>query len=131
MVTKKWDVVPIGDLLGNISKKRDSGELPKTEIQHVQPVKEEILENGNAQKSIAAKTEKQKTVQTEKRGGRPSVKLDGIEYIKISPRIPKPLKQRTENAMTFELFVDEQGRAVKTLDEIVALALCRLLDSVK
>lgn len=129
MATKKWDVVPIGDLLGNISKKRDSGELPKTEIQHVQPVIEENRENVNAQKSIPAKTAKQEAVPTEKRGGRPSVKLEDIEYIKISPRIPKALKQRTARALIDERFADEQGRPVTTLDEVVALALRRLLNS--
>ena len=41
------DVPDIGNLLGQITKKRDSGELPKTEIQHVQPVKTDERKNTN------------------------------------------------------------------------------------
>ena len=127
MVTKKMDVPDIGNLLSEISKKRDSGELPKTEIQHVQPVKDQERNNSNELKRQNVKTSKQKNGETRGVGGRPSVKRDDIEYVKISPRIPKALKKRVEMAMIEERFSDKEGRAITTLDEIVALALTRLV----
>lgn len=134
MVTKKIDVPDISNLLGEISKKRDSGELPKTEIQHVQPVKEQKhensielkQENSKTPKRVNAKTEKQENIEPRGAGGRPSVKREDIEYVKISPRIPKSLKKQVEIALVEERFSDKEGRAITTLDEIVALALARL-----
>lgn len=127
MVTKKMTVPDISNLLGKISEKRDSGELPKTEIQHVQPVK--------VAKDIAAEELKSKSGKTQKRdagnvrgaGGRPSVKRDDVEYVKISPRIPKALKKDVERALIDERFSDKDGQHVTTLDEVVALALERIL----
>lgn len=126
MVTKKMDVPDIGNLLGAISKKRDSGELPKTEIQHVQPVKEQELNNSSELKHKNGKTGKQENNESRGAGGRPSVKREDIEYVKISPRIPKALKKQVEIALVEERFSDKEGRAITTLDEIVALALSRL-----
>lgn len=126
MVTKKMDVPDIGNLLGEISKKRDSGELPKTEIQHVQPVKEQKQENTKTLKREIVKTVKQENNEPRGAGGRPSVKREDIEYVKISPRIPKSLKKQVEIALVEERFSDKEGRAITTLDEIVALALARL-----
>lgn len=118
------NVPDIGSLLGQIAEKRDSGELPRTEVQRVQPVE--------APKSKAGKTQKQentKPAQQEVRGagGRPTVKDQSVEYVKLSPRIPKTLKKATEIALIEERFQDEEGRAITTLDEIVTLALERLL----
>lgn len=126
MVTKKIDVPDISNLLGEISKKRDSGELPKTEIQHVQPVKEQKHENSQELKRENVKTGKQENSEPRGAGGRPSVKREDIEYVKISPRIPKSLKKQVEIALVEERFSDKEGRAITTLDEIVALALARL-----
>jgi hypothetical protein len=126
MVAKKINMPDIGGLLGQISEKRDSGELPRTEIQRVQPVKDESR--------IAVKTAKRENVKTSKEpasvgrssGGRPSVKQEGIEYVKLSPRIPKALSTQAKIALAEERFKDKDGQPVKTLDELVALAFERL-----
>ena len=126
--TKKMDVPDIGGLLGKISSKRE--ELPKSPIQSVQPVHSESDENK------AVETDKRKNTKTpaieEKKvrgiGGRPSVKRDDIEYVKISPRIPKRLKKRVEIALIEERFRDVNGHLVNTLDEFTALAFERLFD---
>lgn len=122
--TKKMDVPDIGGLLGQIATKRH--DLPKSPIQSVQPV--------------GIKPSERKDVHTSKRtnyqntddrargiGGRPSVKKEDIEYVKLSPRIPKVLKKRVEMALIEERYRDEDGTVVKTMDEFVALALDRLL----
>jgi hypothetical protein len=62
-------------------------------------------------------------------GGRPSVKRDDIEYVKISPKIPAALKEEVDVARSRGRFKDENGKPIKTLDELVALALDRLLKS--
>ena len=49
------------------------------------------------------------------------------KYVKISPRIPKFLKKQVEIALINEQFKDSEGNLIKTLDEIVSLALERLL----
>jgi hypothetical protein len=110
MATKKTDVPDIGSLLGTITKKRD--EIPKTEIQHVQ----------------AVKPLKQENSKTPNAGGRPTVKPQNVEYVKVSPRIPKQLKKRVEIALVEERFKDRNGRSITTLDEIIAHALHQLLD---
>ena len=140
MATKKMDVPDIGNLLGEISKKRDSGELPKTERQHVQPVPHP--EEAKSSIGLEFKSENTKTLKNERAktsaieesrwpGGRPSMKRDDIEYVKISPKIPKTLKKRADQARIDELFTDDQGRPVRTLDELVAVALDRLLPPLK
>lgn len=127
MATKKMDVPDIDNLLGKIAEKRDSGEIPKTEIQHVQPVV--------TAKSKAVQTVKQQSVKTDADrrsgetrgiGGRPSQKRDDVEYVKVSPRIPKKLKKQVEIALIEERFLDTDKRPITTLDEIVAFALERL-----
>ena len=56
MVAKKMNVPDIGSLLGRIAEKRDSGELPRTEVQRVQPVETEERMNVDTLKSKAGKT---------------------------------------------------------------------------
>lgn len=131
---RKKTVPDIGSLLGQISAKRD--ELPKTPVQTVQPVVESDEEN-TMKPDKAVKTLKSKNSKTGKQkpstpdsyrglGGRPSLKKASIEYVKISPRIPKPLKKQVDMALVQERFQDEEGNHIKTLDEIVALSLQRL-----
>ena len=128
MTTKKLKVPDISNLLVQISEKRESGELPKTQLQHVQPieelnsnkVKDKKRENSNELKSFNGKSEV--------KYGRPSVKRLDIEYVKISPRIPKSLKKRVDIVLIEERFTDEVGNSIKTLDEIVALALSKLIE---
>ena len=62
-------------------------------------------------------------------GGRPSVKQDDIEYVKLSPRIPKELKQRVVDALNHERYRDDDGNVIKTMDEFVAFSLGRILKS--
>lgn len=132
MVAKKINVPDIGSLLGQIAEKRDSGELPRTEVQRVQPVETEERMNVDTLKSKAGKTEKRKNdVLVRSDGsnvtGRPTMKAVDIEYVKLSPRIPKGLKKIVEIALVEERFKDEEGRVITTMDEIVALALARLM----
>ena len=61
-------------------------------------------------------------------GGRPTIKRDDVEYVKISPRIPKTLKQEVNVALAQEKFRDYDGFTVKTLDELVTFALEKLLN---
>lgn len=123
---KKLDVPDIGNLLGKISEKRESGELPKSPIQSIQPVVEQ------PEKSFNSKTLKSKNIKTADESlrrpvGRRSLKRPDVEYVKISPNIPKPLKRRVDMAIAAEDFKDREGNIVNTLDELVALALERLL----
>ena len=132
MVAKKMNVPDIGGLLGRIAEKRDSGELPRTEVQRVQPVETEERMNVDTLKSKAGKTENQKIrglVRTDGSSvtGRPTMKAVDIEYVKLSPRIPKGLKKTVEIALVEERFKDEDGRVITTMDEIVAFALARLM----
>jgi hypothetical protein len=126
MVAKKINMPDIGGLLGQISEKRDSGELPRTEIQRVQPVKDESRINVKTVKRKNTKTSKEPTSAGRSSGGRPSVKQEGIEYVKLSPRIPKALSTQAKIALAEERFKDKDGQPVKTLDELVALAFERL-----
>lgn len=124
MATKKLDVPDIGNLLGKISEKRDNGEIPKAPIQAVQPVQQ-------ASENIATNTPKQENLQQKAPGkapgGRPSAKKDSVDYVKISPRIPKPLKRQVDLSIVEERFRDRDGNPIKTLDELVAFALDRLV----
>ncbi len=125
------NIPDIGGLLGIISEKRE--EMPKTPVQSVQPVEED----GEAKPawSKAVKTLKRKNsntaksvaVETRPRGGRPTVKKDSVEYVKMSPRIPKDLKKKVDLALIHERFADKDGNTIHTLDEIVAYALERLI----
>jgi hypothetical protein len=121
---KKMTVPDIGNLLSSIAEKRH--DLPKAPIQSVQPVRDKPAEHK------AGKTGKRENVKIADArvrgvGGRPTVKREDIEYVKLSPRIPKALKKRVELALIEERYRDEDGGVVKTMDEFVALALDRLL----
>ena len=130
---KKLNVPDIGGLLGKISEKRE--EMPKTPVQSVQPVEEGV--EAKPARSKAVKTLKRKNSNTAKpaateirpraAGGRPTLKKDSVEYVKVSPRIPKALKKKVDIALVNERFVDQDGNAINTLDEIVAYALEKLL----
>ena len=132
---KKLNVPDIGGLLGKISEKRE--EMPKTPVQSVQPVEEGA--KAKPARSKAVKTIKRKNSNTAKlvmsateikpraAGGRPTVKKDSVEYVKVSPRIPKELKKKVDLALVNERFVDQDGTSINTLDEIVAHALEKLL----
>lgn len=134
---RKMDVPDIGGLLNQIAEARDSGELPKTERQHVSPVSIKPS-NSNTSKEVKSLEVKEARHFTGKevnrqngeiRGpmGRKSIKREDVEYIKTSPRIPKTLKKQVDQALIDERFQDEQGRSITTVDEIVTLALERLL----
>ncbi len=130
---KKLNVPDIGGLLGKISEKRE--EMPKTPVQSVQPVKEGVAVKSSGEKAV--KTLKRKNSNTAKpaepevrpraAGGRPTLKKDSVEYVKVSPRIPKALKKKVDLALVNERFVDQDGTSINTLDEIVAYALEKLL----
>lgn len=124
MATKKMNVPDLGNLLGKITEKRESGELPKTEIQRVQPVDTAKRSAGQPEQSVTLSAEPENKPVV----GRPSTKVDGVEYVKISPRIPKALKKSADFSMVEERFKDKNGRSVTTMDELVALALERLLE---
>lgn len=120
----------VSNLLGTITQMKDSGELGKSPIQAVQPVEktdsqEKELKSIN---SLTLKQENQTTDGEKRRGGRPTIKRDDVEYVKISPRIPKTLKQEVNVALAQEKFRDYDGFTVKTLDELVTFALEKLLN---
>ena len=132
MVTKKMDVPDIGNLLGVITQKRDSGELPKTDIQYVETVKTKKHNNVNEFDSKDVKTQKSTNVKTLKQdkpgiGGRPMKLKRDVTYLKISPRIPESLKEEMDVAVARKRFVDEDDKPITTIDGIVELALIRLL----
>jgi hypothetical protein len=124
---RKMDVPDIGGLLGRIAEKRH--DLPKAPIQSVNPVGEKPAERKAVEP--AQRQNKKAEASTDDRtrgvGGRPSTKKDDVEYVKLSPRVPKALKKRVELALIEERYRDEDGNIVKTMDEFVALALDRLL----
>ena len=110
--------------------------MPKTPVQSVQPIQESTDKNTDPDKTVKtpkmvkSKTVKQAVLSTSLyrgAGGRPSIKKDSVEYVKMSPRIPKTLKKQVDIALIHERFKDSDGNLIKTLDEIVSLALERLL----
>ena len=145
------NVPDIGGLLGKISEKRD--EMPKTPVQSVQPLQEFIDQNTDTDKALKDQKEEQskavkdtdtdKALKAQKKEQSKAVKdTDAVKalkaqkkerskavkkYVKISPRIPKFLKKQVEIALINEQFKDSEGNLIKTLDEIVSLALERLL----
>lgn len=122
------DVPDIGNLLGQISKKRDSGELPKTEIQHVEPVKTEKPINSDEFISKNAQTQNiLRNGQPKGLGGRPKKLMPNVEYFKMSPRIPVALKEELDVALARRKFRDADGFPITTVDAIVELALTQLL----
>ena len=139
--TKTSNVPDIGGLLNRISEKRE--ELPKTERQVVQPVSTEKQENVKTLKQENENTFNRENVKTNKRindktqkpenkknggvGGRPSLKRDDVEYVRIGANIPKPIRQLLNDAINYERFQNEDGVVIKTIDEVISLALERLL----
>jgi hypothetical protein len=115
--TKKSPVPDIGNLLGKITEKRDRGEIPKTEIQHVQPVSENQL--------ILP------SLKPEKKMGRPSTKKEGVEYFKIGPKIPASLKYKIDLALVERRFKTKDGTPIKSIEQLTELAFELLLASEK
>lgn len=135
--TKSKDALGITDLIGQITKKQNSGELGKTDKQHVISVNEQKHENTESQKHKNDKTQEHKNSKTknhintdaQKRekyiGGRPSMKNPDIEYVRISATIPKALKKKIGNALVDEIFQTENG-VIRTVDELVTHAVEKL-----
>jgi hypothetical protein len=125
--SKKMTVPDIGGLLGKITEKREAH--PKTPIQSVQPVDEPHVDEKAVKPASRhnAAPAPVRVAETRGIGGRPTLKKDGIEYVKVSPRIPKYLKQRAEIALVEERFRDADGRVVTTFDELTTLALEKIL----
>jgi hypothetical protein len=125
------NVPDIGNLLGKISEKRD--ELPKTERQHVVTAPgAEKQENAKKEEQKNDKSFSHKNVKTEerknKKTGRPTAKdKDNIEYVRLGCNIPKTIRQKAGDAITYEKFKTPEGKPIKTLDELVTLALAQLL----
>jgi hypothetical protein len=123
-------VPDIGGLLGKISEKRE--ELPKTERQHVVTAPDtKKQENTKSDKPVNEllftqknqKTAKQKNIKT----GRPSLKNEDIDYVRLGCNIPKVIRQKAGDALNYERFKTPDGTVIKTLDELVTLALAQLL----
>lgn len=136
MATKKMNVPDIGNLLSTITKKRESGELPPTDIQRVQSVEADAPKVHAEKAQQGVKTPKQQNPSAQEvgrrgPGGRPSAKEQGVEYARLSSRIPKALKKRGEIALTEERFQDAKGRPITTFDELVTFALERLVPEKK
>jgi hypothetical protein len=129
MANKNNTIPNISGLLEKITRKRDSGELPKVPIQAVQP----ITSIGKSEDSNTLKSENslmaERSVKAYTALGRPSVKKSSTDYVKISPRIPKKLKKLVDIAIIEERFQDADGCTIKTLDEITAFSLELMLKS--
>jgi hypothetical protein len=82
-------------------------------------------ENVQTEKSINGNDVKRITVKAAT--GRKSVKLDDVEYIKISPRIPEFLKIEAGKALLEKRFTSTEGVVIRTMDELVSHALEKLL----
>jgi hypothetical protein len=131
---KTMAVPNISNLLGKITEKRDNGEIPKTERQHISPIKEEYKDNVENIKQENINTLKRENVNSTKRTneklttlGRPTTKSEKIEYTRIGAVIPKKLRQEVATALIYEQFKTEEGNIIKTLDDIVTHALTQLL----
>ena len=133
--TKTMDVPDIGGLLGKITDKRDRGELGVTERQHVTPVLPEKQENKKTEDHNNVKTLPRKPVSVLKRvkaettstGGRPTLKRPDVEYVRLGAQIPKVIKQQMKDALNYGRFKTEDGLPITTVDELLTLALERLL----
>jgi hypothetical protein len=117
-----------------MSAKQASGEIKKSPLQTVQPI-DEVINNKSV---LELKNKNSKTLKQEnldqatpagKAVGRPSAKKEGVEYVKISPSIPKDLKKQIGLVLLEERFTDREGKGITTLDELVALALEKLMAS--
>lgn len=120
MATKKMDVPDIGNLLSTITKKRDSGEIPSTEIQRVGPA---VPTQEAQEETLKRKNVKTSELEEKSQGGRPSFKLPGIEYIRVGSRIPASLKTAVEDDLHKNLYRDSEGRTIKTVADLVVVAL--------
>lgn len=139
MSNAKKAVPDVTSLLGNIAQKQKNGELGASPIQTVKPVEtlvekkdEEVKEfkSKNSQTGVRIDN-KSREADRRPQGGRPSVKRDGIEYMKISPRIPKYLREEIGVKMAQHKFTDRDGKRIMTLDELVTYALEKLSDEVR
>ena len=91
----------VSSLLGNIAKKQKNGELGSSPLQTVKPIAKPVEETNSDIKEFKSKnsktTKKIDNISSEAdrrpQGGRPTVKREDVEYMKISPRIPKELRQ--------------------------------------
>lgn len=125
----------IRGLLGIIDEKRR--EQPKAVIQHVQPVEEASLkdvkiskqENSKEERILRGKTLESKRIKEVLKIGRPSDKRPDVEYVKISPKIPRALKKQVDLALVNERLRDGDGNIITTLDGCVAWALELLTNS--
>lgn len=129
----KMDVPDIGGLLGKITDKQGKGELGTTERQKVvsaSEIKQNPEETGKQQNS---KTNSPSIAKTFKRGnvkiGRPTVKSQDVEYVRIGAVIPKTVRQQMWDALNYEAFQMEDGQPIRTVDEIVTYALGQLLQT--
>ncbi len=139
--TTKMDVPDIGNLLGKITKKQESGELGKTERQKVVSVNEpeqEIVKTGKRTNDTTANQELVKLFPQENdltqsqetpKIGRPTAKRKDIEYVRLGAVIPKTIRQKMMDALNYEIFQMESGQPIRTVDEIVTFALWQLLNS--
>ena len=139
MSNTKKGVPDVTSLLGNIAQKQKNGELGASPIQAVKPVEvlaekigDEVKEfkSKNSQ-SVVRVDNKSREADRRPQGGRPSVKRDDIEYMKISPRIPKYLREEIGVKMAQQKFIDRDGKRIMTLDELVTYALEKLSDEVR
>lgn len=139
MSNAKKGVPDVTSLLGNIAQKQKNGELGASPIQTVKPVEvlaektvDEVKEfkSKNSQ-SVVRVDNKPREADRRPQGGRPSVKRDDIEYMKISPRIPKYLRKEIGVKMAQHKFIDRDGKRIMTLDELVTYALEKLSDEVR
>lgn len=129
----------VSSLLGNIAEKQKNGELGSSPIQTVKPVVKPVDESKSEEKEFKSKNSQSvvrvdnKSRESDRRpqGGRPSVKRDDIEYMKISPRIPKNLRQEIGVKLMQNKFIDRNGKKITTLDELVTYALEKLSDEVR
>lgn len=60
-------------------------------------------------------------------GGRPTFKDPAVEYVRLGAQIPKHIKQKMKDAVNHERFKTEEGVPITTVDELLTLALERLL----
>jgi hypothetical protein len=132
MTSKTGKLADVSSLLGVMSAKQASGEIKKSPIQTVLPIEStEFKKHSLELKNKNSKTLKQENNKDQHTGGkavgRPSVKKIDVEYVKISPCIPKDLKKKIGLALLEDRFTDSDGTGIKTLDELVSLALERLL----
>ena len=132
--TKTKTVPDVSSLLGSIAQKQKNGELGSSPIQTVKPVVTPIEESNSEVKEFKSKNSQSvvrvdnKSRESDRRpqGGRPSVKRDDIEYMKISPRIPKKLREEIGVKIAQHKFIDRDGKRIMTLDELVTYELEKL-----